>query len=425
MPKPAWPQQALPNQLSPFNISFYLTSSLLRTLIMNKLRQTILCFASILYFSIAVIAQDRPDVHKLLLQIEDQQLRHDPFFMPGIFPSYVSNKKIYKELRKDNNVFYTAVIAYTLRTLKSQLNSADQPIADSIIARSERSIAPFKNREGRETYNFWRTDSAYRLPYLWGLGINKKNMLDDDPDCTSMCLLSLNAPLPHAQVAHTIMQDYVNDCRNPTHTTFSRYRSYGAYSTWLGDRLPVVFDICVLSNVLTLVQTYDLRWTKADSASLDLILATLNHKDHVANPAIVAPYYGSTSVILYHLARLMSIKPIAELEKKKDELVNEALQQLETTNNEFEKMILGTALMKWNGKALAAGIRINDIEKSNLPFFIGNIPSIFNFTFKKPLSTREIGFYYHYCPAYNNVLLLEYLMLKNKNERGFAVNSGF
>ena len=186
-----------------------------------------------------------------------------------------------------------------------------------------------------------------------------------------------------------------------------------------------MFDICVLSNVLTFVQSYNLEWTKADSASLDLILGTLNYKDHIANPQIVAPYYGNTSVILYHLARLMSIKPLPALEKVKDGLVKDALQQLGKTNNEFEKMILSSALMKWNCEAPLTAITLSEIEKNDLPFFIGNIPSIFSFTFKKPLSKKEIGFYYHYCPAYNNVLLLEYFMLKNKNEERFALRSGF
>ncbi|HET6994408.1 MAG TPA: hypothetical protein VFI06_05485 [Chitinophagaceae bacterium] len=363
----------------------------------------------------AVIAQDSVAAHSLLRQIEDQQLRRDPFFMPGIFPSYVSNKKVYREQRKDNNVFYTALISYTLKKLRPGLPASDQTIVDSIIARSERAVAPFKNREGRETYNFWRTDSAYRLPYLWGLNYTSKNMLEDDPDCTSICLLSLNVPGQTAEKAHEVMQDFVNDADNPTQTTFSRYRSYEAYSTWMGNRLPVVFDICVLSNVLTFVQEYNLPWTKADSASLDLIVATINNKDHIRHPYIVAPYYGGSSIILYHLARLMSIKPVPALEALKDSLISDAQRILLQTHDGFEKIVLSNALLKWNaGPGISEAGTPDEIGKSNTPFFIGNIPSIFNFILKKPLSKREIGFYYHYCPAYNNVLLLEYVVLRHK-----------
>jgi hypothetical protein len=62
-------------------------------------------------FFYSSIAQDSLQVHALLKQIEGQQAEHDPFFMTGIFPSYVSNKKIYKERRKDNNIFYNLIIS--------------------------------------------------------------------------------------------------------------------------------------------------------------------------------------------------------------------------------------------------------------------------------------------------------------------------
>jgi hypothetical protein len=372
-----------------------------------------------------VIAQDSVSVHSLLRQIEDQQLRHDPFFMPGIFPSYVSNKKVYRQQRKDNNVFYTALISYTLKKVRPGLPPGDQAIVDSIIARSVKALIPFKNRKGKESYNFWRTDSAYRLPYLWGLNVRKKNMLDDDPDCTSICLLSLNVTSPIARKAHEAMQGYINDANNPTQTTFSRYKSYEAYSTWMGNRLPVAFDICVLSNILTFVQEYNLPWTKPDSASLDLIVATVNNKDHLRNPFIVAPYYGGSSIILYHLARLMSIKPIPALEALKDSLISDARHLLQQTQDGFEKIVLSNALLKWNvDPGLDTAGTSDQIHNSDVPFFIGNIPSIFNFILKKPLSKREIGFYYHYCPAYNDVLLLEHLMLRRKsNENNFTFDT--
>jgi hypothetical protein len=398
-----------------FDNSFYLTSSFshLKKYFRYTLLAVALCASCCFH---PVIAQDSTSVHSLLRQIEDQQLRHDPFFMPGIFPSYVSNKKVYRQQRKDNNVFYTALISYTLKKIRPGLPASDQTIVDSIISRSEKAVVLFKNRKGKETYNFWRTDSAYRLPYLWGLNITKKNMLDDDPDCTSICLLSLHVTDPIAQNAHEVMQDYVNDAGNPTQTTFSRYRSYEAYSTWMGNRLPVVFDICVLCNILTFVQEYNLPWSKADSASLDLIVATINNKDHLRNPFIVAPYYGGSSVILYHLARLMSIKPIPALEALKDSLASDAQRLLQQTHDGFEKIVLSNALLKWNlDPGIPTPASPEKIGESNVPFFIGNIPSIFNFVLKKPLSKKEVGFYYHYCPAFNNVLLLEHVVLRRKS----------
>jgi hypothetical protein len=88
-------------------------------------------------------------------------------------------------------------------------------------------------------------------------------------------------------------------------------------------------------------------------------------------------------------------------------------------------MILGNALLKWKISIPPVAINASEIEKNDLPFFVGNIPSIFSLIFKKTLSRKKIGFYYHYCPAYNDVLLLEHLVLKNKNEAEVASIQSF
>ena len=383
---------------------------------MKKLYVNSLCLGLLLYCSSSsLLAQDSLSAHLLIRQIEDQQTRHDAFFMDGIFPSYISKRRAYEDKKKDNNVFYTALILYTLKKLRPMLPLADQVIVDSIAARSGKLFTQFKNNKGRETYNFWRTDSAYRFPFIWWLPLNKKHILADDPDCTSMCLLALDATNSIAQKAHMVMQNFSNDRKRPTVTAPSRYRYFSAYSGWFWKGQPAVFDICVISNILTLVQTYDLPWTKADSASMTLLLAIVNDKEYITDPVMVSPYYGSTSIILYHLARLMSIKSIPALEATKPMLITEALRQLQQTKDELEKIILNTALLKWNSKVAPELTKRSEIGKSNLPFIIANIPSFFPFLVRKTLTNKGIGLYYYYCPSYNNVLLLENLVL-TKNE---------
>ena len=75
-----------------------------------------------------------------------------------------------------------------------------------------------------------------------------------------------------------------------------------------------MFDVSVMCNVLSFVQQNNLQWTKADSASLLHIIQTIQRNDIVKHAAFVSPYYANTSIILYHLARLMSVKQIKELE---------------------------------------------------------------------------------------------------------------
>lgn len=383
----------------------------------RKIIYIILCFS--LCISLQGNAQDSLSVDAIIKRIAEKQVDKDAFFMQDIFPSYITNKPQFKLKKKDNNSFYNALVGYTLNMLEDELNAGNRQIIDSIDNNSQKLFTHFKNTKGRETYNFWRTDSAYTFPYTWWISLIKKNAnVADDLDCTVLCLLVSNTPDSTAAKVHTLMQQFVNNTAHPTKTTSADYKKYGAYSSWFGKNFPVVFDLCVLSNVLTFVQTYDLKWSKADSASLQLIIAALNKKNHIEKPLLVSPYYGRTSIILYHLARLMYVKPIPALEDLKDSLIQQALTAFDQTNDLLEKILLSNALYKWKATPPPMpSFTLKEIEQSDLPFFIGNIPSYLKYTYQKELVKKGIGLFYYYCPAFNDALLAEYLVLKSKAKR--------
>jgi hypothetical protein len=113
----------------------------------------------------------------------------------------------------------------------------------------------------------------------------------------------------------------------------------------------------------------------------------------------------------------MSIKPIQELEPLKPQLVSVARERLQSSGNMLEKIILSSALLKWNEKPPQLSLSasdVRDIETNDLPFFIGNIPSYYKQPWKEDFMSLRLLMYYHYSPAWNDCLLLEYLMLMNK-----------
>ncbi|HXL57166.1 MAG TPA: hypothetical protein VN958_12960, partial [Chitinophagaceae bacterium] len=188
--------------------------------------------------------------------------------------------------------------------------------------------------------------------------------------------------------------------------------------TWFGKKFPVVFDVSVLCNILSFVQTYKLQLTKADSASLEVIIQTIKNNYHITQPVYASPYYGKTSIILYHIARLMSIKKIPGLEELKVKLITDAVKELAHSNNIPERIILSSAILKWGYIPPQFQLPAIDdieskIEKNDFCFFVGNIPSYFHDRFRKYATNKNIGLFYHYCPAWNDVLLLEYLVLRN------------
>lgn len=357
----------------------------------------------------------------LLQRVEAMQVKEDDFFLKGIYPSYINNKQKYTTNKKDLTIFYNALIDETLQQLYPKFSIKEKSLTDKMYAASVPLYPRFKNQKGRNSYNFWVRDSLYTFPYSWWIPLIKKDPhVPDDMDDTSISHLALNSSTDSAKAVHALFQNFINRREKPLKTVDKKYREEEAYSTWFGKKFPVVFDISVLANTLFFVQTHHLEWTSADSASLEVIVQALDSRDYFKNARLISPYYGKPAIIMYHLSRLMQVKPIEALEERKQYMIADTKAMYITSQSWFEKIILSAALKKWG---VETGLR-NDIltafqqnenfiqqevEQSNYPYFIGNIPSYFPYGIKKVFTKIDALFYYHYCPAYNNVILLEYL----------------
>ncbi len=388
---------------------------------LRVMRQVLILSVCLLSSCAFLYAQDSTYISLTLQRLQQQQVKEDSYFLEGIFPSYISDRPKLKTRKKDNNIFYNGLINYTLRGLEGALSSENKAIVRNIQLQTQQLLPLFKNTKGRDTYNFWRTDTSFRFPYSWWIPLLRgKVTLPDDVDDTVLSLLLQEAADSTAQEVHTLMQQYTNT--GDLKTTYRAYADDKAYSTWFGKNFPVVLDISVLCNVLAFVQEYNLPWNSADSATLQLIIKTIQKEDHIKHPAFVSPYYGKTSIILYHLSRLMYVQPIPELETLKPTLEQTAREIIHQSGNLLERMMLNSALMKWGLSPEPLPVTsfesmLRETEQSDLCFFIGNMASYQRQPFKEFLTNRRLLMFYHYCPAYNDALLLEYLVLKRQREK--------
>jgi len=354
----------------------------------------------------------------LLERIFELQKLHRPLQLAGIVPSYVTRKPTMSEAIINNNIFYNDLLIVTLQNLEPALRH-HKPVLDSIIKRARIPFQKFANKKGRGTYNFWRTDSAYSFPYGWWVNVFHHDYAPpDDLDVTALSMLALANDSSSIARVHSIMQGYTHHGKK-SRSVDKKYQSFQFYSSWFGKKFPVVLDVCVLTNVLWMVQAQNLRWTKADSASLDLIVASIQNRDIVRQPLRISPYYGKASLLLYHIARLMHVRAIPKLEALKPTLCALALEEFQQSEDLLEKIVLSIALMKWGHEApplvLPNLSELNaQIEKSHYPFFIGNVPSYLSNGKRRLLTKLKAGLFYHYCPAWNDALFLEYLVLKNE-----------
>lgn len=365
-------------------------------------------------------SQDTALITQLLKRIEQLQVKRDGVFPKGAIPSYRTYALNKDRQKADVNPFYTGLVAMTLKSLRNELDTAQVAIADRIISECIPVFSKFRNRSGRHTYNFWPKDTPQIFPHAGWLNLfDKKQSLPDDLDDTVILLLSMDTPDSVVKQVHALMQDYTNTGRKNVRNTFKAYRHIGAYSTWFGKKMPVDFDVCVLANILYFVQRYQLDWTPADSASLQLIEKVIRDRKHITAASYVSPHYSKLPKILYHLSRLMSVRPIAALEALKPQLIEETKQALQQANGFMDKVILHTALLRWGVHLPVLSVHQTRslqelVEEGDFSFFIANMASILPDPLKQWMGGTGAGKFYYDCQGYNNLLLLEYVVWNKK-----------
>lgn len=378
----------------------------------------------LLLVSISLEANDSLLISRLLQRIDYLQAKDNAVFPKGSIPSYrmyALNKTRYKA---DINPFFTGLVAFTLEDIKKDLSPTQQIQASTIISNTQPVYPIFQNRKNkRNTYNFWPTEHPQIFPNSGWLNLfNKSRSLPDDLDDTVIILMAQRSHDSTAKVIHQLMQGYTNNENKKVTNTFPEYQKVGAYSTWFGEKMPVDFDISVLSNVLYFVQLYNLEWTAADSASLYLIEDMIKTNKHVQFANYVSPHYATLPNILYHVSRLMSLKPIPSLEQLKPQLIEDTKKALTSATTFMDKILLSTSLLRWGVEPPEIIIDeskslIDLIEDEQFYFFIASMASMLPDPWKKRVTNMGVGTFYYYCPAYNNLLLLENLIWQKRRRK--------
>ncbi len=237
-------------------------------------------------------------ISQLLHRLDELQIKENGIFPKGSIPSYrmyALNKARYKA---DPNPFFTGLVSLTLQNLMPKLSASQQMQAKAIIDRASLVYPKFKNRKhpDRNTYNFWPTDSVQIFPNGGWLNLfNQQQSLADDLDDTVILLLAQKKSDSIAQQVHDFMQFFKNGYKKKINNTYEEYKKIEAYSTWFGEKMPIDFDISVISNALYFVQYFNLPWSSADSASLKLITKVIEDKKYIRD---YTPFLADGAVIM-------------------------------------------------------------------------------------------------------------------------------
>lgn len=385
-----------------------------------QMKKIVLAFVATVIFTISSFAQQNDTVliNALLKDIATAQVTTDGEFYAGMLPSFRECGGAPHNYQPDNNIFFTAITAFGLRNMLPYLTEENKKIAESIITKAAAVYPNYRDQFGDPFYNFWPTRAPI-MPHTYYFRFLKSVFgQGEDADDTVMILMTSN----DNETDNTAVKKRLIDVSNLSNgrkiiSTYKKYRDISAYSTYMGMRMTPDFDFAVQCNIMYFMYDKHLPFVKQDTATLQLLTEMVKNREYMKAPTYLSPYYVKSSILVYHLTRLMGAFYIPQLEEYKSQLVADIHFLLQKSNNVMDQIILRTSLLRLGEPAPELDLHsIEDFEKSNQKqyiFFQARAAFSYPSPFKQIFLHWSYITYYFYCPAYNKMLWLEYLVEKN------------
>ncbi|WP_186749850.1 hypothetical protein [Spirosoma utsteinense] len=329
----------------------------------------------------------------------------------GLFPSVRSNPAIAYR-RPDTNVFFTAITVFTLRQLHPSASPGSQRLIDQIQARALAAYPRFRNKDGLATYNFWPTRPSQHFPNGHLFRRFEHFRIPDDIDDTAMVYLTTTPTPDELRWLKTKLPQHANLTTRQIQTTFAEYQPLKAYSTWFGKQMGIDFDACALSNMLYCIYRYRLPLNQHDTDSLTYLRAVVESGRYKSEPFRCAPHYARTSLIIYHLARLIAAFDPPELTSIRSCLITDAYTLLAQTTNRVEQLVLATSLIRLGAAPDAVDTVAIERDFEGFHFFIAGLLTAYEHPFLRRFAHRPLVQMRWQCEAHNWALVTEYLTLR-------------
>ena len=355
-------------------------------------------------------------IKDILERLQTLQNSDRAFFPKGVFPSYRYHV-YFRYRRPDDNVYFTAFILKTLRSLLPKLDTEEKKIANDIINSGQKGISNYESRLGEPTYNFYRKDGYF--PNGKFLSKNKKYQPTDDTDDTSIAYRALDHGKDMAMEAKSLIQKMANGQRDRwCKRSLKKYRRFLAYNTWIGsEQLYVDLDICVIANALCFFEKYDLPLSTQDEQSILLIEQTILDGAYLKKKWAIAAWYPFEAVIFYQLSEILGSSKFTFSEKVLEIFKNDLSDHFAKTSKSIELFLLEIAQRN-------IGIETERSEKGNRDlenilqkarkFSYGVIPLLHPFEgkFFQKLSSLKLFQLRYQCDAQVLTIYLENILLE-------------
>lgn len=348
------------------------------------------------------------DLDRILQRLAAEQSAGGQRFPAGLFPSYRSHPT-FGYRRPDTNVFFTACTVFTLQALRPHVSAASQALIDQIRARATVAYGLFRNKDGLNTYNFWPTRPSRHFPNGHVFRRFDHFRIPDDIDDTAMVYLTTDPTPNELNWLKIKLAQHTNLAQRSIRNTYSDYRGLRAYSTWFGKNMPVDFDACALSNLLYCLYQYDLPRDDHDRDSLTYLRSIIETGRYVAEPFRCAPHYARTSLIIYHVARLVAAFNPPELAPIRARLIQDANAQFAAVTNRLEKILLATSLLRLGQRPSFIDLTNIEADFGTFHFFVAGLLTAYEQPGLNRLAASPLVHLRWQCDAHCWALVAEYV----------------
>jgi hypothetical protein len=347
-------------------------------------------------------------------RIEKLQSGGEPCFPSGIFPAYRVNPLI-RYNRPDTTIFFSAISAFTLQSLKTQQEPELQDRIEDICERIIVNYPDFRNKDGLKTYNFWKTKPSRHFPNGHIFRRYEHFRIPDDVDDTAFVYLTTNPTKEELTWLKEKLTIHANGYKQWIRNTDPEYRMLPAYSTWFGKNMYIEFDVSVLCNLMYFIFKYELPHNRHDEASMEYIRSVIASGRYVKVPFRCAHQYPRTALIIYHVSRLIGAFNPPSLAGVKQQLIDDTLSLLSKTESKMDRVVLSTALMRLGIKTDRIPVENYDAEDfKGFYFFIAGLLTAYENPILYRLSVSPLFHMHWICEAHCWVLLFEYETLWNQ-----------
>jgi hypothetical protein len=252
--------------------------------------------------------------------------------------------------RADDNIFALASTLFILQQNARHLEKEQKLIFEKIESQIQAEFTKYQNKDGRLTYNFYKTKPSGHFPNGRFMRRFDHFRLPDDIDDTALIYLSANYSKEQTIWLKNHLAEFTDQYQG------SKYDKI--YCTWFGKNMPKEQDVCALLNLMYLFFKHNIDLDQTDKNTLEFIGNSVVEIQN--NPFKISRHYGHPALIIYHYARFLENNSYPVLDQKKSLLIRFAKELLIQEKTKLFRILLEISLIKLGEKR----------EKNDLDFGI-------------------------------------------------------